>query len=196
MCHYWDVHYSLLSVTIHSEAKAIISFVWKVLDYTKVIDVMLTSCLVTCGSVSQVCWDCSFDSAWWHQEERTSAGGHRFQSCGPGQGMRPSEILMFIYLFFLHCGNLIIIIPHYLIFRCLREHLVSMPKKPHVNLQGTFCACLCLRICWVRRKKETCWSHVIFFIMCTKTRSLLQVGSSTAQESQLIEDLWCWRRTT
>ncbi len=65
--------------------------------------------------------------------------------------------------FFLHFGNLNIIIPHYYIFRCLREHLVLMPKKPHVNLQGTFCACLCLRICWVRRKKETCWSHVIFF---------------------------------
>ncbi len=31
MYHYWDVHYSLLSVTMHSEVKAIISFVWKVI---------------------------------------------------------------------------------------------------------------------------------------------------------------------
>lgn len=104
----------------------------------------------------------------------------------------------YVYLyFFLHFGNLIIIIPHYLICRCLREHLVSMPKKPHVNLQGIFCACLCLRICWVRKKRrraEAMW----YFLSCVlaKTRSLLQVGSSMAQESQLIEDLRCWRRTT
>lgn len=88
--------------------------------------------------------------------------------CWRSQAPKPwfrseTETLQNSRFFFYFCGNLIRSIPHYFIFRCLREHLVLMPKKPHVNLQGIFCAHLCLRICWVRIKKKISWSHVMFF---------------------------------
>lgn len=43
-----------------------------------------------------------------------------------------------------------------------------------------------------KKKKGDVLKPCDFFLSCVlaKTRSLLQVGSSTAQESQLIEDLW------
>lgn len=116
------------------------------------------------GAVPQVCWDCPSDSPWWHQEEWTSAGGHRLQSCGSGQGITSSEIDLHV---FFSTPHFVIwsVASHYFIFRCLREHLVLMPKKPRVNLQGTFCVHLCPRICWViikKRHSEAMWR----FLLC------------------------------